>query len=112
MPSAVIATGVADVVLPARELAQSLVSLARSKANLPSAIRDPNASEPIAEDDAKALKGVLDVLRRRTGHDFSKYKRATVLRRLSRRMQLCRKFSIWNICAHNRKKCSCCSTIC
>jgi two-component system CheB/CheR fusion protein len=31
---------------------------------------------------------VLDLLRKRTGHDFSQYKRATVLRRLSRRMQL------------------------
>jgi two-component system, chemotaxis family, CheB/CheR fusion protein len=37
---------------------------------------------------------VLDLLRARTGHDFSRYKRNTVVRRLARRMQLQHKSSI------------------
>ena len=94
MPRAVIATGVADVVLPVRELAVRLGELARIKQRMPrldSAVED-GAAAPADED--KALKGVLEVLRKRTGHDFSKYKRSTVLRRLARRMQLAHQHTI------------------
>ena len=35
-----------------------------------------------------SLRRVLAHLHARTGHDFSKYKRATVLRRIARRMRL------------------------
>lgn len=87
MPRAVISTGVADLVLPVRELAHQLAELARDKRSVgPLLAAADNARIPEEED--KALRGVLELLRRRTGHDFSKYKRATVLRRLSRRMQL------------------------
>ena len=34
------------------------------------------------------LKRIFDLVRMRTNHDFSRYKRATILRRLARRMQL------------------------
>src|SRR5262249_53425862 len=39
-------------------------------------------------DDEVVLKRIFDVVRARTGHDFTRYKRATLLRRLARRMQL------------------------
>jgi two-component system CheB/CheR fusion protein len=39
-------------------------------------------------DDETALREVLAFLRSQTGHDFSHYKRATVLRRIARRLQV------------------------
>ena len=88
MPRAVIATGVADLVLPARDLATELVALARAKQHVIPVVRAADEPEQIPDDEARALLGVLDLLRNQTGHDFSKYKRSAVLRRLSRRMQL------------------------
>jgi two-component system CheB/CheR fusion protein len=87
MPRAVMATGAADVIAPVRELAATLVELARSKQQLAPEIRDVDVAH-IPQDEEKSLRQVLDLLRKQTGHDFLKYKRATVLRRLSRRMQL------------------------
>src|SRR5256886_5863507 len=36
----------------------------------------------------KALPKILPVLRRKTGHDFSRYKQSTLVRRIQRRMQV------------------------
>jgi two-component system CheB/CheR fusion protein len=88
MPRAVIATGVADIVLPARDLAEQLVALAHNRLHIDPVFRAANEAETMPDVEAQALTGVLELLRRHTGHDFSKYKRSTVLRRLSRRMQL------------------------
>jgi two-component system, chemotaxis family, CheB/CheR fusion protein len=91
MPRAVISTGTADVVLPVRELAARLAELVRAK----SRISHLANSEPRIEQDEEAgLSSVLDLLKARTGHDFSRYKRNTVVRRLARRMQLQHKSSI------------------
>jgi two-component system, chemotaxis family, CheB/CheR fusion protein len=89
MPRAVIAAQVADIVLPVRELAARLAELAKSRAQIAPLIGSPSAAESnIGEDDETALKRIFEVVRSRTGHDFSRYKRATILRRLGRRMQL------------------------
>src|SRR4029077_4693562 len=45
-------------------------------------------SESDAEGDPEAMHELLTVLRVRTGHDFSNYKRATLHRRIERRMTL------------------------
>jgi two-component system, chemotaxis family, CheB/CheR fusion protein len=82
MPRAAIESGVADFVLPVRDLAARLVELIRIK----STARPPE--EP--EIDEELLRRILAHLRVRTGHDFSKYKRSTVLRRIARRMQVMR----------------------
>jgi len=82
MPRAAIATGAADVILPVRELVQRLAELIRSK-DAPSIVE---AGQP----DEDELRRILAYLRARTGHDFSKYKRSTVLRRIARRMQVTR----------------------
>jgi two-component system CheB/CheR fusion protein len=84
MPRAVIATGAADVVLPVRDLPGRLAEIVGSRTTLGRAA----TTGKLNDDDTAALAAVLDHLRKRTGHDFSKYKRATVLRRLARRMQL------------------------
>ena len=41
------------------------------------------------EDQQQALREVLTQLRVRTGHDFSNYKRPTLLRRIERRINVC-----------------------
>jgi two-component system, chemotaxis family, CheB/CheR fusion protein len=82
MPRSAIASGVADFILPVRDLAARLVELIRIK----KVVKQPE--EPKV--DEELLRRVLAHLRVRTGHDFSKYKRSTVLRRLARRMQVTR----------------------
>jgi len=94
MPRATIAAGVADLVLPVSDLVTRLAELARIKDRLDPALRSPEPVPTIPDDEAAALRQVLDLLRIRTGHDFSGYKRGTVLRRLSRRMQLSDRLTI------------------
>lgn len=86
MPRAVIAAEIADVVLPVRELAGRLAELARHKEKLAPLIQPSTAK--IRDDEEVALKRIFELVRLRTGHDFARYKRATILRRLARRMQL------------------------
>jgi two-component system, chemotaxis family, CheB/CheR fusion protein len=88
MPRAVIAAGVADVVLPVRGLAERLGELSKSKEKLAPLLPPPMLEPAIDEDGETALKRIFDLVRMRTGHDFSRYKRATTLRRLGRRIQL------------------------
>ena len=86
MPRSAIATGVADFVLPVHELAERLVELLRNRDHLgPTRPRDG---------DEEILRRILVHVRVRTGHDFSQYKRATVLRRIARRAQVTRKDSL------------------
>jgi two-component system CheB/CheR fusion protein len=82
MPRSAIATGIADFILPVRELAGCLADLIREKSN------DRNGDA--LHFDEELLRRILAHVRVRTGHDFSKYKRATILRRLARRMQVTR----------------------
>ncbi len=80
MPRSAIATGLADVVLPVTELAQQLVELIKTKAYIP--------DEDLAPKEEETLQRILAYLRSRTGHDFLRYKRSTIYRRLARRMQV------------------------
>jgi two-component system, chemotaxis family, CheB/CheR fusion protein len=82
MPRSAIATGVADFIMPVRDLAKRLVDLIKIKES----VAIPN----IRNFDEELLRPILAHLRVRTGHDFSKYKRSTVLRRIARRMQVTR----------------------
>jgi len=82
MPRSAIATGVADFILPVHEIGKRLVDLIR--------IKESVAGPDIRDFDEELLRRVLAQLRARTGHDFSKYKRSTVLRRVARRMQVMR----------------------
>ena len=51
-----------------------------------STVRD--AVENGLEEVAKAIKKIVPILRRKTGHDFSRYKESTLVRRIQRRMQV------------------------
>jgi two-component system CheB/CheR fusion protein len=81
MPQNAIATGAADFVAPIARLAERLAEVARSK----EAVRSLDMAGA-----ANDLRRIVGLLRARTGHDFSAYKRATVMRRVVRRMQVCR----------------------
>ncbi|WP_369929532.1 CheR family methyltransferase [Xanthomonas sp. NCPPB 2632] len=96
MPRAAIATGAVDIVLPVAELPERILLLARESARIalpdlgepPDTSPDsppPPAGSPLDED---ALRDIMLILRAKTGHDFRSYKRATVLRRIERRMQV------------------------
>lgn len=84
MPESAIATGVVDFVCPIATLTERLSEVMRSKR----AIRKENP-----EDKEQSVMQIIAFLRRRTGHDFSHYKRPTIMRRLSRRMQVVRQES-------------------
>jgi len=91
MPRASIATGMVDWVLPVAEIAPRLLKyFALEKSlKLPSE-EGPPVTQPMtaAGVEEAALRDVLGFLRSRTGRDFSYYKRATVVRRIARRMQV------------------------
>jgi two-component system CheB/CheR fusion protein len=82
MPRSAIATGNADLIMPVRDIAAHLVRLIRGKTVVP--------LDDEREVDEELLQRLFSYLHLRTGHDFSKYKRSTVLRRVRRRMQVTR----------------------
>jgi two-component system CheB/CheR fusion protein len=85
MPRNSIATALVDSVLPVAQLPARIMAYKASLDNvqLP---EEPAAHSPIS--DEQALRDLFAQLRLHTGHDFSNYKRATVLRRVARRMSL------------------------
>lgn len=95
MPNSAIATGKVDIVLPVAEIPQRLLEL-RDNArviHLGAAEREDHqeageAPLPHRPDSERALQEIMVMLRTRTSHDFRRYKRATVLRRLERRLQV------------------------
>ncbi|HLG90218.1 MAG TPA: chemotaxis protein CheB [Alphaproteobacteria bacterium] len=96
MPRSAIETGVADFILPVTQLAHRLGELIASKQIAP--IPDtPDLDEEL-------VRRILAYLRVRTGHDFSKYKRSTVLRRIARRMQITRTNDLSEYHDHLREK--------
>lgn len=88
MPRSAIATGIADFVLPVREIATRLVELVHTNNSVSTA--DGRGF------DEGLLRGILAHVRLRTGHDFSQYKRSTVMRRIARRMQVTRSDELQN----------------
>ena len=86
MPRSAIAAGVADFVLPVRGLAKQLVELLKDGHEAGLGAGPGN--------DEEMLRRILAHLRVRIGHDFTLYKRATILRRIGRRVQVTRKESL------------------
>ncbi|MDQ1816310.1 chemotaxis protein CheB [Massilia sp. CCM 9210] len=106
MPRAAIETGAVDFVLPVADMPCRLAALWNSarQISLPPetgehaalAGADGRASSGA---DEESLRDIISILRKRTGHDFTKYKRATVLRRIERRLQVRQKTSLTQYCA-------------
>jgi two-component system, chemotaxis family, CheB/CheR fusion protein len=92
MPRCAIRTGFVDVVLPPKEMAASLARTARrllapasgaeseAPADRPARAGEFGASDPMAR--------ILATLRARAGMDFRQYKKATLERRIERRLHL------------------------
>src|SRR3984885_14588471 len=74
MPRSAVATGLADFVLPIREIAARLPELIRNRPSPP--------SDDLTETDGEAMQRILSHLRVRSGHDFSSYKKSTIRRRI------------------------------
>jgi two-component system CheB/CheR fusion protein len=91
MPRAAIATGMVDWVLRVAEMPQRLMEYMHLKPQMqiPSEVGPPLVAAAEKEPDGEAaLREVLAYLRTRTGRDFTYYKRATIVRRVARRMQV------------------------
>jgi len=85
MPRAAIATGVVDLVLRPERIAEELAEIARHRPE------GPLVPPELADDSgapSEQLARVFALLRKGTNVDFSQYKKATVQRRLQRRMLL------------------------
>ncbi|HKP13666.1 MAG TPA: CheR family methyltransferase, partial [Blastocatellia bacterium] len=85
MPRSAINAAVVDFVLPVAEIPDKLMSL---RENAERIILPPVDAPPPPDTDTDALGQVLAMVRSRSGHDFSNYKRSTVLRRIERRLQV------------------------
>ena len=83
MPQNAIATGLVDYVLPVSDIPARISSYEQHRGSVP--ISEPH---DISDEDEEGLRDVLAQLRTQTGHDFLNYKRATILRRIERRMGL------------------------
>ncbi len=81
MPRNAISTGGVNLVLPAARIPLALIQYSRHAY----VASDRRAVPPEGEGD-EALVKILDLLRNRTAHDFVHYKKATLLRRIRRRM--------------------------
>ncbi|MHB8111414.1 MAG: chemotaxis protein CheB, partial [Syntrophorhabdaceae bacterium] len=79
MPRSAIKTGLADYVLPVKEIAEQLATLLERHFG--------RKDEPV-ETTPDAIQKVLMVVRSKTGHDFTLYKKSTVGRRIRRRMNI------------------------
>ena len=84
MPQSAVATGVVDWVLPLAEIPGAILRFAATDPAVPI----PAEGADLEADERRRLQRVLALVRARTGRDFSRYKRATVLRRIARRMQM------------------------
>ncbi|MEX1049529.1 MAG: chemotaxis protein CheB [Akkermansiaceae bacterium] len=89
MPRAAIATGMVDWVLSVEEMPQRIIKYREAGRRISLPTEEVSAAAVSNEErDEACLRGILSFLKARTGHDFSAYKRATVLRRIGRRMQV------------------------
>ncbi|MBT9384101.1 PAS domain-containing protein [Pseudooceanicola sp. CBS1P-1] len=79
MPNSAVATGLVDLVCPPGEVIDRITRFRRISPDL-----GPPEDTPVAD----SLAQLCNALVKRTGHDFSGYKRSTLLRRIQRRMQV------------------------
>lgn len=95
MPRNAVNTKLVDVVLPVSELPEKILAIGEVAKRLEPLAETTDDVEPLdAPEEPKAktpsdpLREILTVLKVLTGHDFSNYKRPTLLRRVARRLQV------------------------
>ena len=80
MPKSAINTGLVDVVAPAEELCFEVLDYLEHRSQIRKLNKD------LGDKDSGAFEKIVILLRSKTGHDFSHYKKTTVFRRIERRM--------------------------
>lgn len=96
MPKAAIGTGMVDFVLSAADMPQRLIALWANARRISLPKEDDLSMKVIALQGVEAAKqaelalyDIMALLRNYSKNDFRHYKRATVLRRIERRLQVC-----------------------
>jgi two-component system CheB/CheR fusion protein len=84
MPHSAAATGLVDEVLPVEDMPGKLLSYQRHLL----AVAPRKDDDGTRRDTADHLAKISAILRAQVGHDFSKYKEKTLIRRIQRRMQV------------------------
>ena len=80
MPRSAIDAGLADLVAPVEDLPGKIIGYLRHARVI------DRTERPLEEKDQSALEKVVILLRAKTGHNFSMYKKNTIYRRIERRM--------------------------
>ena len=80
MPRSVITAGLVDIVAPVHELPGKILDFLRHILII------ATSAHALEEKAQSALEKIIILLRSKTGHDFSQYKKNTVYRRIERRM--------------------------
>lgn len=83
MPRSAISTGLCDAVLSPKEIAIELPSICQS-------LLTKSHAEPSVISSTKKLAKILSLVKLKTGLDFSYYKNSTIIRRIERRIGLCK----------------------
>ena len=81
MPRNAIATGAVNLVLPVMQIPEALIRYAHHPY-----VTAGGPAIPSEDDEDQALADIIELLRTRTLRDFTHYRRATLLRRIRRRM--------------------------
>ena len=82
MPYNAINTGLVEIILAPEEIPKKLISYTKSSNNILKKILTP---EDLT---IQSLQKIFILIRNKTGHDFSQYKKSTVNRRIARRMNI------------------------
>jgi two-component system CheB/CheR fusion protein len=84
MPRHAIESGFVDFVLPLEQMAEKVIQYGRHL----QALQRRKGVEALQQEIVENLPKICPLLRKRTGHDFSRYKESTLARRIQRRMQV------------------------
>ena len=88
MPRSAISTNLVDWILPVSEMPGRLLKFKESSERMKLTGGGDEAKQIPQLKGIDALPEILTLLRIRTGHDFSNYKQATLLRRIARHLQI------------------------
>lgn len=86
MPESAIATGLADFILEPAEIPERLIEFFSRESSIAAMAKEVDKGEDIGT----AVSKIITILGNRTGHDFSQYKKSTLVRRIQRRMSVMR----------------------
>ncbi|HVX52512.1 MAG TPA: CheR family methyltransferase, partial [Chitinophagaceae bacterium] len=84
MPRNAISTGLVDAIMPVADIPSAILAYRNNLASFPAEMN--TAAKP--EENQNALLEIFTQLRLRTGHDFTNYKRPTLVRRIERRVMI------------------------